>query len=52
LEQGKTEEEISILLKKIEKKTCLPTKTTVNYVSGSVEAACALGLADAIGKNF
>lgn len=25
------------------------TKTTVSYVSGSVEAACALGLAEAIG---
>lgn len=26
------------------------TKTTINYVSGSVEAACALGLADGISK--
>ncbi|KAJ3040243.1 ATP phosphoribosyltransferase (ATP-PRTase) (ATP-PRT) [Rhizophlyctis rosea] len=26
----------------------LPKQTTINYVSGSVEAACALGLADAI----
>lgn len=25
-------------------------KTTIEYVSGSVEAACALGLADGIGK--
>ncbi len=27
-------------------------KTNINFVSGSVEAACALGLADGIGIKF
>ena len=55
LEMGHSEQEASAyILNRADTDQPLetPLKTRISYVNGSVEAACALGLADGIGKIY